>query len=418
MSTRSSRPPRTRSGAVRALRVLVVAATVAVGGPTLVPEVVAATSVDDARRRVEQIVDELERLAARSDRLTEDYAVAVDDKNRLDAEILESEARVASMAAQLDELRGELSDLAVRSFTGAGTDVLGPLFTSAEKYNDGLQRDQYARVALSVGATTADDYAALETEYRDALAVLERQRVQAEALTEQISSSLTEAESLRSEYQQRRAAAEAELQGAIAAEEQRRAEESYRRMLAEAEAEAAAARAAAAPRAPTGGGNSPNPGGNSGTSGGDNSGNAGNPGGSAPAPNPAPAPAPAPAPNYPQPSSLSQVAVNAAMSQQGVPYRFATSLPGVSFDCSGLTHYAWAQAGVYLPRNSRMQFAATPRVPSSEARPGDLVFFYNPISHVGLYIGGGQMVHAPNTGSVVHVRSVNWGNVVGVGRPG
>jgi cell wall-associated NlpC family hydrolase len=106
------------------------------------------------------------------------------------------------------------------------------------------------------------------------------------------------------------------------------------------------------------------------------------------------------------------------MAQQGVPYRFATALPGVSFDCSGLTHYAWAQAGVYLPRNSRAQFAATPRVPVAEAKPGDLIYFYNPISHVGLYIGNGQMVHAPNTGSVVHVRNVNWGKVVGVTRPG
>jgi peptidoglycan DL-endopeptidase CwlO len=56
--------------------------------------------------------------------------------------------------------------------------------------------------------------------------------------------------------------------------------------------------------------------------------------------------------------------------------------------------------------------------PSLKRVPGDLIYFYNPISHVGLYIGNGQMVHAPNTGSVVHVRSVNWGKVVGVTRPG
>jgi peptidoglycan DL-endopeptidase CwlO len=90
----------------------------------------------------------------------------------------------------------------------------------------------------------------------------------------------------------------------------------------------------------------------------------------------------------------------------------------VSFDCSGLTHYAWAQAGVYLPRNSAAQAAATPRVPPAEAQPGDLIFYYSPISHVGIYLGGGQYVHAPATGDVVKVSGVNWNKVTAVGRPG
>ena len=59
-----------------------------------------------------------------------------------------------------------------------------------------------------------------------------------------------------------------------------------------------------------------------------------------------------------------------------------------------------------------------PHVPASAAQPGDLVFFYSPISHVGIYLGNGMMVDAPNSGAVVHQAAVNWGNVVGVGRPG
>ena len=106
------------------------------------------------------------------------------------------------------------------------------------------------------------------------------------------------------------------------------------------------------------------------------------------------------------------------MSQQGVPYRYATSNPGVSFDCSGLTKYAWGQAGVYLPHQSRAQFASMPHVSQSAAQPGDLLFYYSPISHVGVYLGGGSLVHAPNTGSHVKVSSVNWSKVSGVGRPG
>jgi cell wall-associated NlpC family hydrolase len=106
------------------------------------------------------------------------------------------------------------------------------------------------------------------------------------------------------------------------------------------------------------------------------------------------------------------------MSQLGVPYRYATSNPGVSFDCSGLTAYAWGKAGVGLPHQSGQQYASIPHVAKGAAQPGDLIFFYSPISHVSVYLGGGQQVHAPNTGSVVKVGSVNWGKVSGVGRPG
>jgi cell wall-associated NlpC family hydrolase len=106
------------------------------------------------------------------------------------------------------------------------------------------------------------------------------------------------------------------------------------------------------------------------------------------------------------------------MGQLGVPYVYATSNPGGSFDCSGLTHYAWGQAGVYLPRNSRAQAAATPHVPIADAQPGDLLFYYSPISHVGIYLGNGQLVHAPATGDVVKVANVNWNKVTVVSRPG
>jgi peptidoglycan DL-endopeptidase CwlO len=370
----------------RRIAATLVASMILVITPAMQTSYVSATSVDDARRRVERIVDELERLAERSDKLAEDYAEAMDEKARLDQEILAAEARLEELAEQLNRLRGDLSAVAVRAFTGSGVDVLGPLFTSASVYSDSLQRDQYSRVALSVGTTTVDDYDALLVEYDQERRSLERMRSQTEALGQRLSGSLAETNRLRDDYIERRRQAERELGAAIEAEERRRAEESYRRVLAEREARRAAAANQSAPA--SGGGRA------------------------------AAAPRQAEPLRFPQPSSLAQVAVNAAMAQQGVPYRYASALPGVAFDCSGLTHYAWAQAGVYLPRNSRAQFAATPRVPVSEARPGDLIYFYSPISHVGLYIGNGQMVHAPNTGSVVHVRSVNWGKVVGVTRPG
>lgn len=101
-----------------------------------------------------------------------------------------------------------------------------------------------------------------------------------------------------------------------------------------------------------------------------------------------------------------------------MPYKFAAESPGVAFDCSGLTKYAWGKAGVYIPHQSSAQFASTPHVPKDQVQPGDLIFYYAPIGHVGIYIGGGQMIHAPSPGKFVMVAPVYWNKVVGVSRPG
>ena len=105
-------------------------------------------------------------------------------------------------------------------------------------------------------------------------------------------------------------------------------------------------------------------------------------------------------------SQAVQVAIDTAMAQRGKPYVWAASGPG-SFDCSGLVQYAFRAAGVTVPRASRNQAAMGTPVSRAEARPGDLVAFYSPVSHVGIYLGDGQMVHAPTSGDVVKVASVD-----------
>lgn len=114
----------------------------------------------------------------------------------------------------------------------------------------------------------------------------------------------------------------------------------------------------------------------------------------------------APITNILAPNPKAQTAVNAAMSKLGSDYVWAAAGPNV-FDCSGLTMWAWAQAGVTITRNSANQYATLPHVPASQRQPGDLVFFYSPIHHVGMYIGNGKMVHAPQTGDVVKVTDVS-----------
>jgi cell wall-associated NlpC family hydrolase len=101
-------------------------------------------------------------------------------------------------------------------------------------------------------------------------------------------------------------------------------------------------------------------------------------------------------------SQAAQIAIDTALAQRGKPYLWAASGPR-AFDCSGLTSYAFAAAGIKLPHSSRMQSQMGTAVSRDQLQPGDLVFFYSPVSHVGIYIGNGQMVHAPTSGDVVKV---------------
>jgi len=94
-----------------------------------------------------------------------------------------------------------------------------------------------------------------------------------------------------------------------------------------------------------------------------------------------------------------------ACAKIGDPYLWAGAGPS-SFDCSGLTMAAWAQAGVSLPHNAAMQASYGTQVSSSALRPGDLVFFKSPISHVGIYVGSGMMINAPQSGDVVRIASL------------
>jgi cell wall-associated NlpC family hydrolase len=136
----------------------------------------------------------------------------------------------------------------------------------------------------------------------------------------------------------------------------------------------------------------------------------------------APPSAPPAAPTNPNPPPVSgsgaAAAIAAAESVLGTPYVYGGASPQSGFDCSGLTMWAWAHAGVSLPHSSQMQYASLPHVDKADLQPGDLVFFYSPIHHVGLYVGGGMMIDAPHTGTVVQRRAIYWENYVGAARPG
>jgi cell wall-associated NlpC family hydrolase len=357
---------------------------------------VSASGVSDQRREVERIADQLDAIADRIGQLDEDYGAAQDRKDALDIEIADLSAKVAAQQGELAELQAKLTDIALDRFTSSGSGQLSPLLSTAEAYTDSQQKAAIAEVALDTGTVDADGIAAQVTELEKQQQQLADKQAEAAQLIVYLDAKKAEADQLETQYQQQYADAQARLGSLIQQEQERRA------------AQAAAAQAAAWQAA----------------NGGGNNGGGGNGGGNEPirgggnGPAAAPAPTPSEPVSAPPVSGRAGTAVSAAYGQLGVPYRFAASSPGVAFDCSGLTKYAWAQAGVSLPHQSRAQFAATPRVPTDQAQPGDLIFYYSPIGHVAIYIGGGQLIHAPRTGDVVKIAAVNWGKVVGVTRPG
>jgi peptidoglycan DL-endopeptidase CwlO len=113
-------------------------------------------------------------------------------------------------------------------------------------------------------------------------------------------------------------------------------------------------------------------------------------------------------------------AVAAAESQLGVPYVWGGETPGVGFDCSGLTQWSWAQAGVSIPRTAQAQFDAIPQVSLGALEPGDLLFWGDgtgDIYHVAMYVGGGDVIQAPETGEDVSISPIWDDQLVGAGRP-
>jgi cell wall-associated NlpC family hydrolase len=114
-------------------------------------------------------------------------------------------------------------------------------------------------------------------------------------------------------------------------------------------------------------------------------------------------------------SGSAAAAVAYARAQVGKPYCYGGSGPSC-FDCSGLTMMAWRQAGISLPHSSASQYNVGRRISASELQPGDLIFYYSPISHVSIYIGGGQRISATHTGDYVRVQSLG-SSIVGYARP-
>jgi len=358
-------------------------------GPQVVSAGVAqADGVGDAQRKVQQVLDELDSLRDQLGQLDEDYAGALDRQDELVIEIAESQARVDEMTATLGDVAVLLQDIAIKRFTSGDSLGLSPIFSNAATYSEAGQRSALAALAINTGEGDMDDLQAVVDDLAAERASLGRKQEEATALIASLDQQKINLTSLEAVYVTKYAQAEKDLGAAKL------------RKAAEDRAAAAASRAQRTRTTNTGGGGAtatPRGGGGGGATSGGGGGYTG---------------------TVPSVSGSAGIAVSAAYGQIGVAYRYAAELPGVAFDCSGLTKWAWGQAGVSLPHQSGRQFNGTAHVPIDQAQPGDLIFYYSPIGHVGIYVGGGQMIHASSPSVPVQLTSVNWNKVVGIGRPG
>ncbi|GAB3114137.1 C40 family peptidase [Streptomyces calidiresistens] len=315
---------------------------------------------DEVKERVDELYEQVTEI-------TEEYNGAKEREGEIKERAEELQEAVARGQEELNELRNSLGSVATAQYRNGGLAPSMQLFLSADP-------DGYLEQASTLGQVTAKQAEALRTieskqrtlaqqraEAGEQLEALESTREEIKAKKDRIQGKLTEAQTLlnRLTEEERRQLAEAE-----AAEQARAAEAAQRATRSEERTDlggSGAATASTQQTAPTT------------TAGG---------------------------------SGRAQTALSMAQSKVGSPYVYGSAGPS-TFDCSGLTSWAYAQAGISLPRTSQAQANAGTRVSQSELQPGDLVFYYSGISHVGMYVGNGQIVHAPRPGSSVHYAGVN-----------
>jgi peptidoglycan DL-endopeptidase CwlO len=295
--------------------------------------------VEDAKQRLAQLQDQFEASVER-------WNEANYQLQQVQAKLADAKATRDAAERDAERSRSALAERAVDAYTGMGSDLdvlLGAQsfgeFSDQLEFMGQIAQSDSDLAAQADAAGQRADWAAQQ--YSQAVADAQSHLNEMTHEREQIQANLAEQQQLAAQLSQ-------EWQDAIAQQE------------AAAAAAAAQEQNALASPGPT----SPPP-----------------TGGFVPPPN----------------ASAAQIAVAAAKSVIGAPYVFGAAGPS-SFDCSGLTSWAWAQAGVYLPHSALAQLGSLPHVPLSAVQPGDIIYYGSTSPHVALYIGGGSIIHARHPG--------------------
>ncbi|WP_165988943.1 NlpC/P60 family protein [Streptomyces sp. YIM 98790] len=385
----------------------------------------AAAAIEEQRQKAEGAAARAAEVKERVDELyhqagvaTQDYLVAEETTAAQQETVNRLLEQAAEATGQVNEARRSLGRFAAAQYRhGSGSETATLLLVDDPKgyfdakYVLGRATEEQQRALDDFTRRSAEAETARE-EAAGALENLEEQQAELQERKEEVQGKLAEARELLESLSQEETAELEELErlereeAERQAEEQRRLEEERRReeqqrleqeRLAQerAEAEAAAREAAeqeaAAQEQEQQEAGSADASGSSGTP--DTSGSTGSDGSGGSADG-----------GY---AAQAAEAIAFAEAQLGKPYVWGATGPN-SYDCSGLTQAAWRAAGVELPRVTYDQVNVGTRISRDAMLPGDLVFFYNDISHVGLYIGDGMMIHAPKPGDVVKVESVDY----------
>ncbi len=402
----------TLSGLLRPIRTatVVVAAVVTVGLVTSSSNV-GAQSVEGLREKAAKVAAELDALQEKSDQLNEEYLQTQEDISGLQQEQQANEQAVADAQMRLDRSHAQATGYLVEAYVGAGAQnqVAFGNANPNEAVNQQvlLELLQGDRVQLADAITADQQDLDVKTQQLKASGTqLEARKGQQAKVVSQLESSVNRQEELLD-------STKGELRAAVEAEQERAAAAAAAAAAAKAQAAAQAQRQATQGQAAQGQPTdrvAPKPG-------------PANPPARAAAAAPSSSPPPAVAPTQdPLPASAplsgAAGAIAAAQSKLGTPYRWGGTSPS-GFDCSGLMLWSWAQVGVSLPRTSGAQRAGTQRITREQLQPGDLVFHRIPVGHVGMYIGGGQMIHSPHTGDVVKISPIDRiGGTMSFGRVG
>lgn len=382
---------------------------------------VAADAISDKRAEAERIARQLEQQSRQVSILAEDYDEARVRIAAVESELSAAQAKVKKTDEEASVIRTRLKGQAVAAYIRGGSMPALAMLAETKTTEDIGVRTQYVRTVTSGAVDLLDELRAVRLqldEQRDRLAAAQDEAKAAAALAETKRRQAAQAEAAQKATLGK---VQGELATLVEAEARRRAEEEARRVQAELAAKAAkekadaekaareAAAAAAARKATTTTTAKPAAAGPvvtvrpsttttstttkpPATSGGSDTGTSAGP-----------------------PAAGADAAIAEARRQLGKPYEYGGSGPD-TFDCSGLTSWAWRAGGKSLSHSSRAQWSETSRVSMGDIAPGDLLFYGSPIHHVGLYVGDGQMIEAPETGKNVRYASIYRSDFVGAGR--
>ncbi len=345
---------------------------------------------------------EADRVQAQLQQMDADLAKAVEAYDKAQTRLDQTEADIRDNALQLDITRQnlqlaqeELSHQLVADYRSGDADAIGVLL-GAGSMSDMLERIDIVKRSSGRTAHLVGRVLTLKKQFEvRSKALVKQRKARTTALADRADRKAAIQTGIRAR-KDRLASVKRDIRTIIAAREAaERAAAAARAAAARAAQQAAAAIDNAAADPGIGGSCGGGAGGSSGDTGTSSGGGGGGGGGGG-----------SDTPIQPPPSSGGSSVVSAALSQLGVAYKWAGSSPGEGFDCSGLTAWAYAQVGVSLPHNAAAQHGMGTPVDRANLQPGDLVFF-NGDNHEGMYIGGGQFVHAPHTGDVVKISNLD-----------